>query len=112
MNMRTGEVQWRFRTPTPINTAALTTAGDVVIAGDWDRHLYVFNAADGKVLWQTRLPTSLQGFPITYESGGQQFLAVPTGSGGGSWGTMLPAELTSERRKPQGGNAVYVFGLP
>jgi alcohol dehydrogenase (cytochrome c) len=112
MNMRTGEVQWRFRTRTPINTAALTTAGDVVIAGDWDRHLYVFNAADGKVLWQTRLPTSLQGFPITYESGGQQFLAVPTGSGGGSWGTMLPAELTSERRKPQGGNAVYVFGLP
>lgn len=112
MNMRTGEVQWRFRTRTPINTAALTTAGDVVIAGDWDRYLYVFNAADGKVLWQTRLPTSLQGFPITYESGGQQFLAVPTGSGGGSWGTMLPAELTPERRKPQGGNAVYVFGLP
>ena len=63
MSMRTGEVRWRFRTRTPINTAALTTAGDLVVAGDWDRHLYVFDAADGDILWQTRLPQSLQGFP-------------------------------------------------
>ena len=112
MSMRTGEVTWRFRTRTPINTAALTTAGDIVVAGDWDRHLYVFDAADGDVLWQTRLPTSLQGYPITYEADGRQFIAVPTGSGGGSWGTSLPAELTPDKRRPQGGNGLYVFRLP
>ena len=112
MSMRTGDIQWRFRTRTPINTAALTTAGDVVVAGDWDRRLYAFDAADGEILWQTRLPTSLQGFPITYAAKGKQYIAVPTGSGGGSWGTMLPAELTPEKRRPQGGNGIYVFGLP
>lgn len=112
MDMRTGAVQWRVRMRTPINTAALSTAGDVVVAGDWDRHLYVFDAAGGEILWQTRLPTSLQGFPITYEAAGRQYIAVPTGGGGGSWGTSLPADLTPEKRRPPGGNGIYVFGLP
>ena len=112
MSMRTGEVQWRFRTRTPINTAALTTAGDIVVAGDWDRNLYVFDAEDGGILWQTRLPQSLQGFPITYEAGGRQYLAAPTGTGGGSWGGMIPADLLPDKQRPQGGNAVYVFALP
>ncbi len=112
MHMRTGEIRWRFRTRTPINTAALSTAGNVVVAGDWDRHLYVLHAEDGETLWKTRLPTSLQGYPITYEAGGRQHIAVPTGGGGGSWGTSLPAELTPERRRPQGGNGLYVFRLP
>ena len=111
MSMRTGEIRWRFRTRTPINTAALSTAGDLVVAGDWDRHLYIFDAGDGDILWQTRLPQSLQGFPVTYEAGGTQYIAVPTGTGGGSWGTMLPADLTPDKRRPPGGNGVYVFAL-
>ena len=112
MSMRTGEIRWRFRTRTPINTAALTTAGDIVVAGDWDRHLYVFDAEDGDILWQTRLPQSLQGFPVTYEAGGTQYIAAPTGTGGGSWGTSVPADLLPDKRRPAGGNAVYVFALP
>ena len=60
------EILWRHRTPSPSNTAALTTAGGLVFGGDWDRHMYAYDAATGKILWQTRLPTSAQGFPITY----------------------------------------------
>ena len=46
-----------LRTRTPIqHEAALTTAGDIVVAGDWDRQLYVFDAENGDILWQTRLP--------------------------------------------------------
>ena len=112
MSMRTGEVLWRHRVRTPINTAALTTGGGLAVAGDWDRHLYVYDAADGDILWQTRMPTSVQGFPITYAAGGKQYLAVPVGTGGGSWTSQIPAQLTPEKRRPVAGNAVYVFALP
>ena len=112
MSMRTGEVLWRQRFRTPINSAALTTAGGLAIAGDWDRHLYIFDATDGDILWQTRLPTSVQGFPITYAVDDTQYLAVPVGSGGASWGGLIPADLVPEKTRPVGGNGLYVFALP
>ena len=112
MSMRTGEVLWRHRFRTPINSAALTTGGGLAVAGDWDRHLYVFDAADGEILWQTRMPTSVQGFPISYAAGGRQYLAVPVGTGGASWTSQIPQQLTPEKQRPVGANAIFVFALP
>jgi alcohol dehydrogenase (cytochrome c) len=112
MDIRTGKVLWRHRTPSPSNTAALATAGGLVVGGDWDRHMYVYNAATGKILWQTRLITSAQGFPITYLAKGKQYIAMPAGTGGGSWSTLIPSELAPEIRAPRSGNAVLVFALP
>jgi hypothetical protein len=37
---------------------------------------------------------------------------MPAGTGGGSWSTAIPAELTPEIRQPKSGNAVFVFALP
>ena len=34
--------------------------------------MYAYDAVTGKILWQTRLPTSAQGFPITYMARGKQ----------------------------------------
>ena len=112
MSMRTGEVMWRRRFRTPINSAALTTGGRLAIAGGWDRQVFAFDARSGDTLWETRLPTSIQGFPITYAVDGRQYLAIPTGAGGASWGGMLPAQLTPEVRRPVGGNGLFVFALP
>ena len=67
-----GEVKWRYRSRAPINTAALTTAGGLVFIGDWDRYMYAFNAETGEKLWQTRVATSAQGFPISYMVDGVQ----------------------------------------
>ena len=112
LDVATGEVLWRHRTPTTINTAALTTAGGLVFAGDWDRHLYAYDARTGDVLWQTRLPTSPQGFPLSYEVDGRQYVAVPVGVGGASWSTSLPRELSPDVRRPSNGNSIHVFALP
>ena len=112
MSARTGEILWRHRTRTPPTTAALTTAGGLVVGGDFDRYLYVHDAATGRTLFQTRLPTSVQGFPITYAVNGRQYIAVPAGTGGGQWVTTIPAELTPEKKIAQGANAIFVFALP
>lgn len=112
MDLRTGNVLWRHRVRTPFNTAALTTGGGLAIAGDWDRNLYVYDAKTGTILFETRMPTSVQGYPISYAVDGKQYIAVPVGTGGASWNTLIPAELTPEKRRPTTGNGVYVFALP
>src|SRR6266436_1978722 len=112
MDIRSGKVLWRHRTASPSNTAALATGGGLVIGGDWDRYMYAYDAATGKILWQTRLITSAQGFPITYLAKGKQYVAMPAGTGGGSWSTLIPSELAPEIRQPKSGNALLVFALP
>ncbi|NQV69030.1 MAG: PQQ-binding-like beta-propeller repeat protein [Pseudohongiella sp.] len=107
-----GEVKWRYRSRAPINTAALTTAGGLVFAGDWDRRVFAFDADDGEVLWQSRLSTSAQGFPISYMIDGKQYIALPAGNGGASWAASLPRELAPELRRPRNGNSMHVFALP
>ncbi|MSV35189.1 MAG: pyrrolo-quinoline quinone [Bryobacterales bacterium] len=112
LDLKSGKVLWRHRVPTPMNTAALTTAGGLAFSGDWDRHLYAYDAATGKILWQTRTLTSPQGFPISYMAKGKQYIAVPVGTGGGSWGTSIPASLAKEVRPPKAINAMLVYALP
>ena len=46
-------------------TAVLSTAGGVVFVGDLDRYFRALDVKTGEVLWQTRLDTSVQGFPVT-----------------------------------------------
>jgi len=112
IDVKTGRTLWRHRTASPSNTAALATAGGLVFGGDWDRHMYAYDAATGAILWQTRLPQSAQGFPVTYAVNGKQYVAMPAGYGGGSWSTLVPSELAPEIRRPNGGNVLMVFALP
>jgi alcohol dehydrogenase (cytochrome c) len=112
MDVRSGEILWRHRTPSPVNTAAMTTAGGLVFAGDWDRNMYAYDAESGEVLWRTRLPTSAQGFPVSYMAGGRQYIAMPVGTGGASWSTSLPRELAPDIKRPANGNSIHVFALP
>ncbi|MCH7892216.1 MAG: PQQ-binding-like beta-propeller repeat protein [Gemmatimonadetes bacterium] len=106
-----GEILWSHRTRTPFNSAALTTAGGLAFVGDWDRFIHAYDVVSGNALWETRLPTSVQGFPITYAVDGTQYVAVPVGTGSGSWST-IPLTLTPEKRRPATGNALFVFALP
>ncbi len=92
MDINTGEILWRHAMATRPRSAALTTGGGLVVGADTDRHLFFHDAATGEVLYQTRLPGSVQGFPITYAVDGRQYVAVPVGG--------------------NRSNAVYVFALP
>ena len=106
-----GKILWSHRERTPFNSAALTTAGGLVFVGTWDRSAYAYDEGNGELLWETRLPTSAQGFPISYAVDGRQFVAIPAGTGGGSW-TTIPLTLTPEKKRPNTGNGLFVFALP
>jgi alcohol dehydrogenase (cytochrome c) len=92
-------------------TAALSTAGGVVFIGDLDRYFRALDVRTGDVLWQTRLNTAVQGFPVTFTAGGRQYVAVTTGNGGGS-PRVVPRTITPEITPPSSGHMLYVFELP
>jgi alcohol dehydrogenase (cytochrome c) len=92
-------------------TAALTTGGGVVFAGDLDRYFRAYDVRTGAVLWQTRLGTSVQGFPVSFTANGRQYIAVTTGLGGGS-PRVVPRTISPEITHPDNGHAIYVFELP
>ena len=112
LDIPSGEVKWRYRSRAPINTAALTTAGGLVFFGDWDRRMFALDAENGDILWQTRVTTSAQGFPISYMVDGRQYIALPAATGGASWSNMLPRDLAPELVRPRNGNSMHVFALP
>jgi alcohol dehydrogenase (cytochrome c) len=108
----TGRILWVNRQRAPFNSAVLTTAGGLVFVGDWNRYLSAYDASSGKLLWQNRLTTSPQGFPISYSVNGRQYIAMPVGVGAASWGTTIPLMLTPDIKRPNTGNALFVFALP
>ncbi|MGE3578719.1 MAG: PQQ-binding-like beta-propeller repeat protein [Vicinamibacterales bacterium] len=90
-------------------TAALTTGGGLVFAGDLDRYFRAYDVKTGKVLWQTRLGAPVQGFPITFTAGGKQYVSVTTGV---VVMKALTGQLTPDIYQPGGGSQLYVFELP
>jgi hypothetical protein len=92
----------------------LATAGGVLFAGGTnDRYFRAFDASNGKILWEFRTGSGVNGVPVSFQIDGKQYVAVQSG-----WGVdaaRMQARLNLVRPwefpdVPQGGS-VWVFAL-
>ena len=84
----TGDVKWDFKVTTPPWCGLLSTAGGLVFSGTMEGMFFAVDAESGKPLWRFQTGGAIWSNPISYQSGGHQYVAIAAG------------------------NALLVFGLP
>ena len=77
-----------------LGSAMATGGGLVFIAATVDNSLRAFDVATGKELWRGKLPLPAQSTPMTYSSGGKQFVVIAAG-GDAKAGTPVGADLVA-----------------
>ncbi|TXL78789.1 hypothetical protein FHP25_07285 [Vineibacter terrae] len=77
-NARGLHVAWRWKSP---DHAILQANRRISDLSNLDPHLWVYDKATGEMLAEIPLPANATGSPITYMSGGKQFIVFPVGGG-------------------------------
>ena len=110
VNLTNREIAWEHRDRAAQSSASLPTAGGVVFEGTNERYFRAFDANSGKVLWEVRLNNKVSSFPVTYMTGGKQYVAVIATSGGPNARSWIG--LTPEVDSPLEDNStVWAFRL-
>ena len=107
ISVETGQTVWKYEQRAG-TLSVMTTGGGLVFGGDDNGRFRAFDDKSGKILWETNLGSPVSGFPVTFASGGKQYVAVTTGSSLVANGAL---RLTPELRPGNAAN-IFVFALP
>ncbi len=98
VNLDTGQIAWKHKTPQPLIGGVLATAGDVVFNGEANGWFKAFDAKTGKELWKFNCGAGANAPAVSYMVGNKQYVAVAAGGNN---------QIDAKR-----GNSVFVFTLP
>ena len=79
IDYKTGEARWSHEWGGTIRAGGLSTAGNLVFAGDSGGNLVALDATTGDALWHCNLGNQLSNGPISYELDREQSLIVGAG---------------------------------
>ena len=99
---------WRSDRRGPWNGGTLATAGGLVFQGTGDGQFLALDARTGKTLWSTDNQAATLAGPISYEIGGEQYIAVLAGYGGAFF--LIEGFFAASEGNALNGR-VYVFKL-
>ncbi len=80
VDYKTGKVRWSHKWEgVGARAGVLSTAGNLVFAGDGSNNFIALDARNGDALWHANLGTGVSNGPITFELDGTQYLVVAAG---------------------------------
>ena len=77
---KTGEKKWEFKMADVTEAGVLTTASDLVFAGNREGNFVALDAKTGNFLWKSSLGGQMASGPMTYAVNGRQYVAVCSGN--------------------------------
>src|SRR5437667_3527726 len=84
LDIETGNIVWEIPQAGPVDgkrdAGVLATAAGILFYGDASGYFVAVDERDGKTLWRVPLNATIKTSPMTFASGGQQFIALAVGS--------------------------------
>ncbi len=104
----TGDIKKKLHVPYPDNSAALTTAGGLLITGFTDGSAVVYDDTSLEELWRFNVGSGINAPPMTFEVDGRQYLAIQSGL---NRNARAINSMTPELRELRNQTMLFVFGL-
>jgi len=98
VNLDTGKIAWKQKTPQPLIGGVLATAGGLVFNGEANGWFKAFDSRTGQELWKFNCGAGVNAPAVSYMVDGKQYVAVAAGGNN---------QIDAKR-----GNSVFVFALP
>ena len=105
----TGKIKWEYKNPAPLWAGVLTTAGGLVFTGTPEGKFLALDDETGEILYKYNAGSGIVSSPITWETNGEQYVAIVSG-----WGGAVPlwgGEVAKLVKNINQGGTVHVFKL-
>ena len=107
-----GDIAWEKRYNIIPHSGLLSTAGGLVFNATYDGWLEALDAETGDLVWRFNLGSGTNGGIVSYESGGDQYIAVATGHGSYVGRALADAYHKDDLVNYQESALVVAFKLP